>query len=114
MALRDKMKEIINDCELLANREKGKLEDVKGTEVTFRDFAMITVKDKKTEELKQVPAVVFDEYPEHYFFGGFAFRQIIENMNDNDKAELRKDGLKILLEDCKTSDNKTFTKIRII
>lgn len=114
MTLSEKMQKMINEPEILVGKEKGKLKDIKNVELILRDFAFINIIDKETGEIDKVPVVVFDEFPDMYFYGGAAFSQLFAAFDEGDHEALIAEGMKIILTDATTRDNKAFTKLRIL
>lgn len=114
MTLREKMQKRVNEPEILVGKEKGKLKDIKDMELTLRDFAILNIVDKETGEIDNVPAVIFDEFPDKYFYGGTAFSQLFGSFDEGDHEVLIEEGLKIMLTDAITNDNKPFTKMRVL
>lgn len=110
MNLQSKIKKLTTFSELALGRNKGLLEDLMGKEVTWNNYENASLgKDI-------VPVVTFEEYPDTFYFGGMAFRDIIKELDDKDIEELRTKGVKIKLtkQEVKSDKRKTFTRIEVV
>lgn len=114
MSLREKILDAINECKLMQGREKMQIKNLIGQTLTWRDFEMASVRDRETGELKEIPVVIFDEYPNNFCLGGSSFQTIVSILDENDIAELRRDGLKIRLDNIDIQGGKHFTKVSLI
>lgn len=109
MALRDKIKKLTTFCALAEGREKGLLEDVMDRELVWDNYENASLgKDI-------VPVITFAEYPDRFYFGGLAFRDIIKELDDKDLEELRTKGIKIRLhkQEVKSDKRKSYTRIEV-
>lgn len=61
--------------DLIADKTKGKLDDIVGEVVTLRGIAR--TRFNKDGEEGAYPAIVFDEYPDKFFSGGTLFERAI-------------------------------------
>lgn len=109
MALRDKIKKLTSFCELAEGRKKGLLEDIMEKEIVWNNY------DNASLGKDIVPVVTFAEYPDLFFFGGLAFRDIIKELDDRDLEELRSKGIRIILhkQEVKSDKRKTYTRIEV-
>lgn len=109
MALRDKIKKLNSFCELAEGRKKGLLEDIMEKEIVWNNY------DNASLGKDIVPVVTFAEYPDLFFFGGLAFRDIIKELDDRDLEELRSKGIRIILhkQEVKSDKRKTYTRIEV-
>lgn len=103
MSLKDKAKRMNagQGIPFMEGREKGDVKDLYGKIVTVREYGFIQGDDG--------PYLVFivEEDEKNFFFGASVITQNFEEFDDEDKAELRKSGLPIKLDE---RDNKKGTR----
>lgn len=108
--LLSKVKKLTSFSGLAEGRDKGLLKDLFGKTVTWCGVENASL-GKST-----VPVVIFKEYPDRFFFGGQAFRDIVNELDNEDIEELFNDGIKIMMtsQPVKSDNARTFTKITVV
>lgn len=115
MTLREKLKQLQVLSPLMENRTKAFLKDIVGEIPTWIDYDEIELPNKKGEREK-VPVILFKEYPDNFFFGGKAFKDLILLFDDEDKKELNEHGISVSFDVVKVKNDPTryFTRVNIV
>lgn len=114
MSIRDKALNATVVSPLMRDREKGTLSKIFDKEVTLREYDIVELISKQTGELQPVAVMIFDEYPDNFYFGGVLATKIVSKFDDSDRAELLETGLKIKFsagKSKKTGNNLTLVTI---
>lgn len=115
MTLREKLKNSQILSPIMETRTKAFLKDIIEEKLTWIDFDVVELPNKKGEK-EQVPIVLFKEYPDNFFFGGKAFRDLISLFDEDDKNELKEKGIIVEFDVVKVKNDPTrsFTRVKVI
>lgn len=95
------------------DRIKGKTEDILDKELTLIDYEF------HTNARGEYVTVIFEEFPEHFFFGGKVLTDFVKDLeNEFGELEAHKqvlaDGVKLSLTTAKSRAGFSYTKVNII
>lgn len=104
-------------AELMVGREKGTTEFLLGKEVTINDIECFDIPNNKGEMEMQV-IFVTKEYPQYFFFGGYAIRkwflEMLSKTDDGDVDQVydavRTQPIKVIASQGRTREGNTITK----
>lgn len=113
MALKELVNKVNGNSVLCEGRTKALIRDVIGEPLTWVDVDAVPMKQDGVT--KEVPVVIFKEYPKNFFFGGDCFAKIVSEMTDDDYKDLRTNGLKIQLDQKpqKNNPSRTYTALSL-
>lgn len=108
MDLREKAKSMnaSKGIEFMGEREKGETKDLLNKVVTIRDYDFINGTDG------EYVVFIVDEDKKHFFFGGKVITDNLRAFNDEEKEQIKANGLPSLFgEKVSKQNKKTYTSV---
>ena len=105
-SLKERVMELGTVVELAAGREKGETKDLLGEVVTINNVEVIEMNDNTF-----VAFTVAEDKKKFYFGGMVLSNDLITLLNEGYGDVIKKEGIKITLNEEKSKNNRTYTKV---
>lgn len=105
-SLKERVMELETVVELAVGREKGETKDLLGEVVTINNAEVVEMNDDTF-----VAFTVAEDKKKFYFGGKVLSNDLITLLNEGYGDAIKKEGIKITLNEEKSKNNRTYTKV---
>ena len=105
-SLKERVMELGTVVELAVGREKGETKDLLGEVVTINNAEVVEMNDDTF-----VAFTVTEDKKKFYFGGKVLSNDLITLLNEGYGDAIKKEGIKITLNEEKSKNNRTYTKV---
>lgn len=105
-SLKERVMELGTVVELAVGREKGETKDLLGEVVTINNAEVVEMNDDTF-----VAFTVAEDKKKFYFGGKVLSNDLITLLNEGYGDAIKKEGIKITLNEEKSKNNRTYTKV---
>ena len=105
-SLKERVMELGTVVELAVGREKGETKDLLGDVVTINNAEVVEMNDDTF-----VAFTVAEDKKKFYFGGKVLSNDLITLLNEGYGDAIKKEGIKITLNEEKSKNNRTYTKV---
>lgn len=105
-SLKERVQELGTVVELAKGREKGEIKDLLGEVITINNAEVVEM-----DENTFIAFTVAEEKKKFYFGGKVLSNDLITLINEGYLDAIRKEGIKLTLNEEKSKNNRTYTKV---
>ena len=104
--LKERVQELGTVVELAKGREKGETKDLLGEVITINNVEIVEMDDDTF-----IAFTVAEDKKKFYFGGKVLSNDLITLLNEGYGDAIRKEGIKVTLNEEKSKNNRTYTKV---
>lgn len=104
MSLKEKMMRLNSNegIPFMKDRTKGEIKEILDKNVTIKDFDFITGNDG------EYVVFIIDEVKDTFYFGGSVLTNNLKMLSDEEKEEVKREGLPVYLYEAKSKNNRKY------